>query len=793
MKCRNCGKNNARDAVFCGSCGQRLSVARQCRYCGKINVPDAKYCGKCGKALPPDSTAQKHRRSKLFLVAACIGIVVCSLFIGVALLIKKTGERNGLTLEADEIYHVAGVPGDIRFSVRSEKDDEIYLCEPSEKKKVGRMHDDGKDGDLVADDQIYTYVMTVDLQEKGTKQFFAQADGSNSAPVSIYSFERPTEEEKEEMKQDYCDVQQAIQEIETQYADENGYIEPDNVKNIMENVASSAKKYKSEGIILFYEIEGQSIYMKFASGLTMMYEPLQPNVSSGGDEVALSFFSYQPNPDIATDEIEAHGQEISKRLANCSYISNYAGDQVTLELIKTLPEDEVVFWNGHGGYGPIVKSFLCSGEYFDWDAWWWDWDYYVDCVSDRIIRRSTEKQADLACVTSKFIQHYCGDLSNSLIMLASCHSAQEDRLAQAFIDKGADAVLGFTDTVYTSYCLNICDDAMRTMTSLNAATDDYYTLEEAVELAKDTYGDDDLEWGEQYGYSKEERAEPRIIGTGEYQLASMRTVDVSLQDSMDGEAIADAHVIAEDTDGNRYEATYQHDATYRLKMPDGPYTLQASAKNYAQMQEPVIISEDCSLEMEMRPGRLLRVWVIDESSGLALENAMVEYQSGDESNGIATDADGKAEVWIPLGNYEVQVTLAGYIPCDPVGISVAKDKDDYEIKIPLKKRPTLTGTYTGRYEASQGETGVTLEIVSEDTGIFSFYNLPGHSNAEEGSYQVTILYEDGLIRLKGTQWMDKPSTYVFVTFCGTLSADGGQFVGKVDSNENWSFELTKTS
>ncbi|MFR1804739.1 MAG: hypothetical protein ACLSWS_22315, partial [Faecalispora jeddahensis] len=138
------------------------------------------------------------------------------------------------------------------------------------------------------------------------------------------------------------------------------YIEPDNVKNIMENVASSAKKYKSEGIILFYEIEGQSIYMKFASGLTMMYEPLQPNVSSGGDEVALSFFSYQPNPDIATDEIEAHGQEISKRLANCSYISNYAGDQVTLELIKTLPEDEVVFWNGHGGYGPIVKSFLCS-------------------------------------------------------------------------------------------------------------------------------------------------------------------------------------------------------------------------------------------------------------------------------------------------------------------------------------------------------------------------------------------------------------------------------------------------
>ncbi len=101
----------------------------------------------------------------------------------------------------------------------------------------------------------------------------------------------------------------------------------------------------------------------------------------------------------------------------------------------------------------------------------------------------------------------------------------------------------------------------------------------------------------------------------------------------------------------------------------------------------------------------------------------------------------------------------------------------------------LTGTYKGWYVANQGKTGVTLEILTPETGIFTFYNLPGQTNAQSGSYSVNVTYENGVVTVSGNEWLDKPSTYSFVTFTGTLSADSRTFSGKV--NNSWDFEVTR--
>lgn len=67
-------------------------------------------------------------------------------------------------------------------------------------------------------------------------------------------------------------------------------------------------------------------------------------------------------------------------------------------------------------------------------------------------------QENLACFTSKFVEKYCGDLSNDLIVLMSCHSGQNEKLANSFIGKGATAVVGFTQTciygvLYKYWCV----------------------------------------------------------------------------------------------------------------------------------------------------------------------------------------------------------------------------------------------------------------------------------------------------------------------------------------------------
>ncbi len=86
----------------------------------------------------------------------------------------------------------------------------------------------------------------------------------------------------------------------------------------------------------------------------------------------------------------------------------------------------------------------------------------------------------------------------------------------------------------------------------------------------------------------------------------------------------------------------------------------------------------------------------------------------------------------------------------------------------------LVGVYEGWYIANQGETALTL-IVYEDGegyhGIFNFYNLPGHDNAEEGSYTMNISQTEDGFRFDADAWIEKPSTYILLDLEGTLDGD----------------------
>lgn len=48
-KCNACGTENSRDAVFCESCGERISVI--CPACNAANPADARFCSACGTGL----------------------------------------------------------------------------------------------------------------------------------------------------------------------------------------------------------------------------------------------------------------------------------------------------------------------------------------------------------------------------------------------------------------------------------------------------------------------------------------------------------------------------------------------------------------------------------------------------------------------------------------------------------------------------------------------------------------------------------------------------------------------
>lgn len=426
---------------------------------------------------------------------------------------KKGAHLN--SLDADETYFIVNQEATVKFTVNADGATEsVNLC-TQDNKVIHKMNDDGLNGDDVANDGIYTYILTTKSIQATSMTYYAVADGCASNEVSIFFFEPLTAETATEAENLFKDTQEALVRIEKKYKDNSGYISSDSIPNIM----SEAKQYLdalfSDGKILVLEYDDESIYIKFASGLTLVYEPTIEGVSSGGSNISLTFSAYQPNPDIFAQGISDLTDAFANNLSSVSF--TYHADEVTLSQIKSLPANQVILWNGHGGYGPIVKSYLASGEYFDWSAWWLDTTgYYWDCVQDRIIMRSTEEQKNLACFTSKFVDHYCGDLSNDLIILASCHSGQNSKLADAFLKKGAMAVLGFTDRVYTGYCQNITVYTLSYMTYINESTDTYYTLSEALARAQSELGDNDeefaLKYPEVFTEIKSETASPIIFG-----------------------------------------------------------------------------------------------------------------------------------------------------------------------------------------------------------------------------------------------------------------------------------------
>ena len=103
----------------------------------------------------------------------------------------------------------------------------------------------------------------------------------------------------------------------------------------------------------------------------------------------------------------------------------------------------------------------------------------------------------------------------------------------------------------------------------------------------------------------------------------------------------------------------------------------------------------------------------------------------------------------------------------------------------------FAGTYEGWYYAAQGQTGLTLTVNADGTGVFDFYNMPGKSNAKDGVYSVKVFRTENGYGVEGVEWIDRPSGYNFVSFDGSLN--GGVYSGYVNKSSSMEFMLTKNN
>ena len=511
---------------------------------------------------------------------------------------------------SDEQYFICGQETTVTFTVDvSNPKDKVELIK-NDDELVGYMHDDGLEGDVTANDGTYSYQMTetVESAKLLTITYYADSNGIKSDTQDIYYFAMLNEETAILARDNSNTVSQSLQDIENKYLNENGSVPETNKPQLIADITKALNEFVSDGIVLRYAIEDNCVYIKLTSGLTLMYEPKEQNVSLNGTDVTVDFISYQPNPDIANDAVSDLMDECADLYSRVS--NNYRGTNVTLDLVKNLPSNSLIFWNGHGGYGPIVRSFLCSGEYFDWSKWWLDIIYFNDCVQDNIIRRSTDNQQDLACFTSNYIHKYCGDLSNDCIIMASCHSLQDTNLADAFLCKNAESVLGFSETVYTAYCLTIGYKCVAYMTNINPETENYYTLREALNASIREDGANDIEYAhkhpETFTTIKTQVAEPRIwegSAADNYRLLDNRIYVSGKVTDEKNNSLNDVNVkiVSNDNKTNINQSTNNGEYSFELHKDNKTYTLTFEKEGYVTQTKTIIdVAEDRTVNVKLK-------------------------------------------------------------------------------------------------------------------------------------------------------------------------------------------------
>lgn len=401
---------------------------------------------------------------------------------------------SGLTASEDAL--VAGCQYEILFTVEaSGVGDEVMLCDGNQ--QIASMNDSGQNGDLTAGDGIYSVTLLINTGEQEERlQLYAKTDAVTSEAVEIHVFDMPTQQEAQQTEQ----VIAALQELQLTYS-EDGYIPQGQIEPLLNQAEAFAEEGIEQGIVTEVVKQDDGVEIWLASGLTIMFVPETRDFLGGAQDDQMKLVTLEPFHSEFSEMGKTYSQCVDQTAASVAATLpgyqfddhfNFDEEEVTTDTLKKLGKNQVILWYGHGGFNSKYHSYLVTGEEFDADAYHNDADYYEKYVQGYFMVSNSR-----LAVTSKYIDRYCGEMDNSLVFLTTCKSGQSDKLANAFLKKGAVAVLGYDRSVFASYGANMLKGVIGNMLLYDTETNSYTTLLKALQQAQQMYGKTDAEFYDQ--------------------------------------------------------------------------------------------------------------------------------------------------------------------------------------------------------------------------------------------------------------------------------------------------------
>lgn len=186
----------------------------------------------------------------------------------------------------------------------------------------------------------------------------------------------------------------------------------------------------------------------------------------------------------------AFGATATAILEGAGYeVDYYPGEEVTVDFYRNLPGRgyDLLVLRNHSARRPNILASRLPDEAALFTAEPYDRERYVDDQDTlRLVKVSYDVGEEVFFgVRSDFVTSSMrGDFDGAVIILMGCNGLTTDRVAAAFVGKGAKAVIGWSDLVSDTHT----DEATESL--LRHLVGDGETIGGAVEAASDDVGPD---------------------------------------------------------------------------------------------------------------------------------------------------------------------------------------------------------------------------------------------------------------------------------------------------------------
>ena len=421
-------------------------------------------------------------------------------------------EEHGIT--ADTPYKTIGDEDGVLFETALNEDDiaenaEVGLYDDTHN-KVSDLYDDGSHGDRIAGDGIYACRYVPDVAEETQKDYSIKIGDYETEPTSIRFFDEITEEDVRASEETGKTFEAAISDL----TDSDGNVPDDKKDEAIEKLRAVAEEMQLSGEVVEYRVNSNNnLVAKLSSGITYVQDLQLEGYDQGHCDRNLNVWTCQPCKAGYSSGLSANmampdagATALDEEFDNVNFTSNLDDGAVTLNTVRSFTSNMIVLWHGHGGYDEKFHSYIVTGHKISSGSL-----SSKDYTEERVVLCG-----DVYAFTYRFVDAYCGDLSNSLIYIGTCLSGKDGVLANSFLNKNCDLFIGNSDTIYTTYNTKMIKSFAEYLAKqkkfLFFFKTGHRTASEALAEAKNDNGKDD---------GSELHAKPLLFGNSSFILNEM--------------------------------------------------------------------------------------------------------------------------------------------------------------------------------------------------------------------------------------------------------------------------------